>query len=301
MFVRQRRIDLIQRALSKILDEETWSPATPRRLHIGAADASSRGWTMIVPDLANFFLDRGGMQAPRLCRLAAELHCPAYEVDVRNATATTLFEIDPAGRMRISGSPIYLVAGLDGRDHGGGETPGLGVASTAVGFGMLPLADEIHERIRALHGARPIERSEMGGGDPAGSAGGAGGKAPRGMELADYLGALAGFPAWTRLDDQAIAAGELIYEPPRVVAGGGASDGSAGAPGMGAAGGAAIEAAARVSSAVERGRTTPLATAGLTARRSGTHETIARTTPRAVPASHDRKGTRPRSAARPRR
>lgn len=278
MFIRQRRIDVIQRALSKILDDESWSPATPRRLHIGAADASSRGWTMIVPALANFFLDRGGSEVPnrrtdgagirtgirsaidepRLCRLARELHCPAYEVDVRNAAATTLFEADPLGRMRISGAPIYLLAGLSGPslDAGGGRgaatTTGLGVASTVVGFGLLPVTDDIRERITALHGGAP-------------------------MALADYLGALAGFPAWTHLGDDPIAAGELVYEPPRIVDRTNDHD-----PDL-------------------RGYTS-LATAGLnTRRRPETRGGIARTTARAVPGAHDRRGTRPRSAARPRR
>src|SRR5215470_16342587 len=104
VFVRQRRIDVIQRALSTVLDEESWSPATPRRLYVGAADASSRGWTMIIPELANFFLDRGGLGEPRLCRLARELRCPAYEVDVRDPDAIALYEVDPRGRMRISGA-----------------------------------------------------------------------------------------------------------------------------------------------------------------------------------------------------
>ena len=252
VFVRQRRIDVIQRALSKILDEESWSPAVPRRLHVGAADASSRGWTMIVPELANFFLDRGGTAAPRLCRLASELHCPAYEVDVRNASATTLFEADPQGRMRISGSPIYLIAGLAGPALDTSAADGLGVASTSVGFGLLEITDAIRDRIAGLHGGAA-------------------------MALADYLGALAGFPAWTHLCEEPVgvgAAGELVYEPRRL--------------------------AERALDHAEDD-TTPLATAGLSARRPETREVIGRSTVRAVPPSHDRRGTRPRSAARPRR
>src|SRR5215831_8739912 len=104
VFVRQRRIDVIQRALSKVLDEESWSPATPRRLRVGSADASSRGWTMIAPELANFFLDRGGAREIRLRRLARELHCPTYQIDVREVGALTLIEADELGRMRLSGS-----------------------------------------------------------------------------------------------------------------------------------------------------------------------------------------------------
>src|ERR1051325_1050975 len=85
VFLRQRRIDVIQRALSAVLDAESWTPATPRRLYVGAADASSRGWTMIVPELADFFLDRGGMAEPRLCRLASELRRPAHGGATRDA------------------------------------------------------------------------------------------------------------------------------------------------------------------------------------------------------------------------
>src|SRR5215470_16534975 len=131
VFVRQRRIDVIQRALSAVLDAESWSPATPRRLYVGAADASSRGWTMIVPELADFFLDRGGMTEPRLCRLARELRCPAYEVDVREPAATTLYEVDELGRTRISGT-IRPLAGL-------GDTDDAAVASARVGFGLVPV------------------------------------------------------------------------------------------------------------------------------------------------------------------
>jgi hypothetical protein len=245
VFVRQRRIDVIQRALSKVLDEESWSPATPRRLHIGSADASSRGWTMVVPELANFFLDRGGSPAPRLCRLARELRCPAYEVDVRGAVATTLFEVDPLGRMRISGSPVVFLAGLaappgDGGDDGDAPLIGLDVASDVVGFGLLSIADDLRDRMAALDRRQP-------------------------MAVADYLGALAGFPGWTRHGDDFMAvgaAGELVYEPPRIVAG---------------------------------------AHAGVTTRQPETREASARTTPRAVLASYDRRGRRPRSVSRPRR
>jgi hypothetical protein len=259
VFVRQRRIDVIQRALSKVLDEESWSPATPRRLHVGPADASSRGWTMIVPDLANFFLDRGGGQAPRLCRLACELRCPAYEIDVRGGVATTLLEVDALGRMRISGPPGLLFAGLAGLralgDHA--ELTGLEGASEEgssaegsseiIGFGLLPIPDDIRDRIRALDGAPP-------------------------MALADYLGAIAGFPAWTR--PEAIAAGELTYEPPRI------TDRPHGPT---------------------HGRRRGPTHAGLRAQPPETREAIARTTPRAAPPAHDRRGRRPRSAARPRR
>jgi hypothetical protein len=268
VFVRQRRIDVIQRALSKILDDESWSPATPRRLYIGSADASSRGWTMIVPELASFFLDRGGTLAPRLCRLASELRCPSYEIDVRDATATTLVEVDALGRMRISGSTRLLT--------------GLEIASEAVGFGLLPVPDDVRDRIATLE---------------AGPA----------MALADYLGALAGFPAWTRpgsidsgpprskdrnhltgrvplvgtgLDDDAVAAGELVYEPPRII---------------------------ELTRGRTRGRSREpthgraYVVAGITAQSTETREATVRTTPRGAPPAHDRTGTRPRSAARPRR
>ena len=167
MFVRQRRIDVIQRALSVVLDDESWSPATPRRLYVGAADASSRGWTMIVPELANFFLDRGGLAEPRLCRLARELRCPAYEVDARERAPTTLYEVDEHGAIAVS-SPV-------------------------VGFALVPVGDDLRDRVAALAAARSTE-------------------------LADYLGAVAGFPGWTRYADDPITAGELIYEPARILA-----------------------------------------------------------------------------------
>jgi hypothetical protein len=87
------------------------------------------------------------------------------------------------------------------------------------------------------------------------------------MALADYLGALAGFPAWTRHGDAAITAGELIYEPP-----------------------------------VLPPRTHGLAytLAGITMQLE-TREANARRTARVVLPAHDRRGRRPRSASRPRR
>jgi hypothetical protein len=245
VFVRQRRLDVIQRALSEVLDEESWSPATPRPLRVGSADASSRGWTMIAPGLANFFLDRGGTEASRLCRLAGALHSPMYEIDVRD-TAMTLIEADERGRMRVSGSPMPLVAGLAGA-AGGAELDELELASPVVGFGLLAMPDDVHERIAALHGAPP-------------------------RALADFLGALAGFPGWTRHGDEAIAAGELIYEPPRIV----------------------IRAHGRPSVRVTT-------TTGIMALPSETREASARPTPRVVLPAHDRRGRRPRSASRPRR
>lgn len=192
VFVRQRRIDVIQRALTAVLDAESWSPATPRRLYVGAADASSRGWTMIVPELANFFLDRGGVAEPRLCRLARELRCPAYEVDARDGAATTLYEVDDHGRIRVTGAVRSLAPGGDA-GHDGDDGDALAVAAPLVGFALVPVGDDLRDRVAALAAARSAE-------------------------LADYLGAVAGFPGWTRYADDPITAGELIYEPPRILA-----------------------------------------------------------------------------------
>jgi hypothetical protein len=185
VFLRQR-LDVLQRALSDVLDEETWSPATPRRLYVGGADASSRGWTMIVPELADFFLDPGGQAEPRLARLARALRCPGYEVDVRGPDELALHEVDARGRMRTSGSrraPAPAPAGID-------DPP----ASAVVSFGLVAMSDEIRGRVAALTGARASA-----------------------LALADYLGAIAGFPAWTH-GAAAIAPAELVYEPPRIVA-----------------------------------------------------------------------------------
>ncbi len=244
VFIRQRRIDVIQRALSKILDDETWSPATPRRLHIGAADASSRGWTMIVPALASFFLDRGGAPTLRLCRLASELRCPVFEVDVRDAASTTLIEVDPTGRLRVSGSATVFPAGAAERssDDGIAPVPGQDLVSDVVTFKLLAIPEAVRDRIAALHGA------------PA-------------MALADYLGALAGFPAWTHHDDDAIMAGAMVYEPPKIIA-----------------------------RATSRASRRPHATTSLAARPLEPRESLGRVVP-----AHDRRSRRPRSAARPRR
>jgi len=235
VFFRQRRLDVIQRALSEILDEESWSPATPRRLYIGGADASSRGWTMIIPELADFFLDRGGTAEPRLARLARALHCPGYEVDVRDPDAIALYEVDERGRMRISG------ARRPPPSSGGAPDADDPIASAVVGFGLVPVTDEITGRVAAL--AAP------------------GGALP--LALADYLGAIAGFPAWTRCAEDPVTAGELVYEPPRIVAG------------------------------------TRLA--ATTAPSTETRAASARTPLRAAPAAFDRRGKRPRSVSRPRR
>jgi hypothetical protein len=256
VFVRQRRIDVIQRALSKVLDEESWSPATPRRLRVGSADASSRGWTMIAPELANFFLDRGGTEEPRLRRLARELRCPVYEIDIRDA-AMTLVEADELGRMRVSGSAIPLVVGLAGAARGP-RPDELEVASEVVSFGLLAMTDDIRERITALRREPP-------------------------RALADYLGALAGFPAWTRYGDDAIAAGELVYEPPRILI---KANGKPNGKATGRSG--------------DRPSVRATTNSGIMAPPE-THEASARSTPRVVVSSHDRRGRRPRSASRPRR
>jgi hypothetical protein len=237
VFVRQRRLDVIQRALSEILDEEAWSPATPRRLYVGGADASSRGWTMILPELADFFLDRGGRSEPRLARLARALRCPGYEVDVRDPDAIALYEVGDRGRIRISGAHRPAAPGIapDGGDP---------IASAVVSFGLVPMTDEVRDRVAAL--AAP-------GGAPA-------------LALADYLGAVAGFPAWTRCADDPATAGELVYEPPRLAAG------------------------ARLA-----------ASSAATGPRPETRAASARTALRVAPAASDRRGRRPRSVCRPRR
>ena len=89
------------------------------------------------------------------------------------------------------------------------------------------------------------------------------------LALADYLGALAGFTGWTQNADDAIMAGELIYEPPRIV--------------TSARGGMHAR------------------TRRLTARPPETREASGRMTPRVAPPAHDRRGRLLRSAARPRR
>ncbi len=227
VFLRQR-LDVIQRAVSEILDEEAWSPATPRRLYIGGADASSRGWTMIVPELADFFLDRGGRSEPRLARLARALRCPGYEVDVRDPDAIALHEVDERGRMRSSGTRRPPAA------PGDDDPP----ASAVVSFGLVAMTDEIQGRIAALAGARASA-----------------------LALADYLGAIVGFPGWTHGADDPVTPGELVYEPPRIVAG------------------------ARLAAAT----------------RAETRAASARTPLRVAPASFDRRGRRLRSVSRPRR
>lgn len=182
VFVRQWRVEVIQRALANVLDEEAWSPATPRRLRIGSIDASSRGWAMIIPELTSFFLaGRGGtargLADTRLCRLARMLRSPAYQIDVRH-DALTLHELDPVGRTRTSGAPLAADPWL----------AGLELASDSAGFGLLAIAGNDSGRAAAL--------------DP--------------PARADYLGALAGFPGWTRHTEH--GAGALIYEP-RTIAG----------------------------------------------------------------------------------
>jgi hypothetical protein len=226
VFLRQR-LDVIQRALSEVLDEEAWSPATPRRLYIGGADASSRGWTMIVPALADFFLDRGGRPEPRLARLARALRCPGYEVDVRDPDALALYEVDERGQLRLSGARRPSASG--------GDDPR---ASPVASFGLVAMTDEIAGRIAALAGGRA-------------------------SALADYLGAIVGFPGWTHGADDPVTAGELVYEPPQIIAG------------------------ARL--------------AATTAPPIETRAASARTPLRAAPASSDRRGRRLRSVSRPRR
>lgn len=102
VFVRQQRTVEIQRALSQVLDAESWSPAVPRRLHVGSARTSAHGWTCIVSPLADFFLDADA-GTPRIARLAEALGCAAFALDVRNSDVT-LVEADGKGAVRTSTS-----------------------------------------------------------------------------------------------------------------------------------------------------------------------------------------------------
>ena len=83
--------------------------------------------------------------------------------DLRFQAATSLAEIDPARAF----DP--LMAALD-------DTDPQVVAAAALSLGAIGDPRAVPRLVAAL------ERSEMGGGDPAGSAGGAGGKAPRGID-----------------------------------------------------------------------------------------------------------------------
>lgn len=118
VFVRQQRTVDIQRALSQILDAESWSPAIPRRLHVGSARTSALGWTCIRSPLADFFLDAEA-GTPRLARLAEALGCAAFALDVRKADVT-LVEADGRGGLRTSRS-----------------APARNTERIALGFGLL--------------------------------------------------------------------------------------------------------------------------------------------------------------------
>src|SRR4051812_8903739 len=71
----------------------------------------------------------------------------------------------------------------------------LGLAVDGSDLDIACTCDDLHRFERALHAALSglgiaprVERSETGGGDPDGLAGGAGGKAPRGIERSDAAG-----------------------------------------------------------------------------------------------------------------
>lgn len=124
VFVRQQRTVEIQRALTQILDAESWSPAIPRRLHVGSARTSAHGWTCIVSPLADFFLDADA-GAPRVARLAEALGCAAFALDVRSSDVT-LVEADGRGAVRTSRS-----------------APARNTERNALGFGLL--ADQLSD------------------------------------------------------------------------------------------------------------------------------------------------------------
>lgn len=166
MFVKCRDTALIERAITKVLDDEGFTSSS-RRLHLGSVSVSKRGFAMVLPTIPDFFLVRGSAKAARLARLARVLGAPIYDVEVRDSVAVTLLEADALGRLRISGSSTYAVDPDSGAP--GPET----VASEQLGFGLLPVPKSVRERLAEY------DRHD-------------------GYPLAEYLGGLAGFPSWIR-------------------------------------------------------------------------------------------------------
>lgn len=178
LFVKCRDTGVIQRAITKVLDDEGFTSRS-RRLDLGSVSVSKRGFAMIQPAIPSFFLARGTAKAARLARLARTLCAPIYDVEVRDSVAVTLFEADALGRLRISGSAIYDIDPDTG--DAGPET----VASPQVGFGLLPVPKAVHQRL--------AEYEDDGG-----------------YQLAEYLGGLAGFPSWIRTPD-ALTSEDLVF------------------------------------------------------------------------------------------
>ena len=178
LFVKCRDTGVIQRAITKVLDDEGFASRS-RRLDLGSVSVSKRGFAMIKPAIPSFFLARGTAKAARLARLARTLCAPIYDVEVRDSVAVTLFEADALGRLRISGSASYDIDPDTG--DAGPET----VASEHVGFGLLPVPKAVHQRLAEYEGE---------GGYP----------------LAEYLGGLAGFPNWIRTSD-GLTSEDLVF------------------------------------------------------------------------------------------
>ncbi|HEX3474647.1 MAG TPA: HEAT repeat domain-containing protein [Kofleriaceae bacterium] len=103
-------------------------------------------------------------------------------------------KVAPAG-VAVPGIDLFLVS--DGKPAP--EDEGLPPRVVGVSGGPGGALLEGRDLVRAV-----IERSEMGGGDPAGSAGGAGGKAPRGIEARADRKVIAQVALWVAQDDGAI-------------------------------------------------------------------------------------------------
>ncbi|MBL0213770.1 MAG: hypothetical protein IPQ07_07800 [Myxococcales bacterium] len=178
MFLKCRDTGVIQRAITKVLDDEGFTSRS-RRLDLGTVTVSKKGFAMVVPAIPSFFLARGTAKAARLARLARTLCAPIYDVEVRDSVAVTLFEADALGRLRISGSSIYDL------DPETGDAGPEKVASKQVGFGLLPVPKAVHARLAEYE-------------DDAG------------VQLAEYLGSLAGFPSWIRSQD-GLTSEDLVF------------------------------------------------------------------------------------------
>ena len=119
---------------------------------------------------------------------------PATTLDQITRWAPANSRVAPAG-VAVSGIDLFLVS--DGKPAPEDEGLPPRVVGVAGGAGGALL--EGRDLVRAV-----IERSEMGGGDPAGSAGGAGGKAPHGIDTRADRKLIAQVALWVAQDDGAI-------------------------------------------------------------------------------------------------
>lgn len=152
VFIRCTNIVKITDAIDVMLRSE--SPLAARRVDVAEVTVGTK-WSMLDPIEPDFFIGPSG-DTVRIARLAALLKAPGFQLDVRDTVPVLLAEANAEGELRITGTA---------------RPRSLPMASSQLGFELLPVRPETRSRIQGLAGSPALSR---------------------------YVGKLAGFPDWQR-------------------------------------------------------------------------------------------------------